>query len=121
VLARDGLRCVRCGSTKLEELHADHVHPWSKGGRTELGNLQTLCVRCNTRKGALARAELELVGQVAGLEVTARPDGPPFYPSIRILGVRQSFGRLDVLVTPLDGEGEAWVSADRVKVRGDKP
>ena len=33
---------------------------------------------------------------------------------------RAAYGRLDVLVTPEAGEGEAWVSADRVRVKGAK-
>ena len=37
---------------------------------------------------------------------------------VTILDGRAAYGRLDVLVTPLDGEGEAWVSAERVRVRG---
>ncbi len=49
VYARDGYRCVRCGTN--EELSADHVIPESKGGATTLDNLQTLCLTCNRRKG----------------------------------------------------------------------
>ncbi len=41
VLTRDGHRCLRCGAT--ERLEMDHIRPWSYGGRTKLGNLQTLC------------------------------------------------------------------------------
>ena len=42
---RDGYKCLRCGSTW--KLHADHVHPESKGGETSLETLQTLCQPCN--------------------------------------------------------------------------
>ncbi|MCL6423684.1 DUF262 domain-containing protein [Brachybacterium sp. JHP9] len=31
-------------------MHADHVIPWSKGGRTELPNGQMLCAACNLEK-----------------------------------------------------------------------
>lgn len=37
---------------------------------------------------------------------------------VNILDAREAYGRLDVLVTPAEGSGQAWVSADRVKVRG---
>lgn len=50
VFERDAYRCVYCG-THLE-LCADHRHPESLGGKTELDNLQTLCRPCNTKKGA---------------------------------------------------------------------
>jgi hypothetical protein len=42
-LARDGHRCVRCGST--EHLHVHHVVPWEPGQADPhaLDNLETLC------------------------------------------------------------------------------
>jgi hypothetical protein len=45
ILARDGERCVLCGST--EELVVDHVVPVASGGRADDVNLRTLCRRCN--------------------------------------------------------------------------
>ncbi len=50
VSARDGGRCRQCGST--QELHFDHVIPWSKGGANTVQNIQLLCGPCNRRKGA---------------------------------------------------------------------
>lgn len=35
---------------ELEEMDADHIDPWSKGGKTELSNGQMLCRMCNHRK-----------------------------------------------------------------------
>lgn len=49
VFDRDEWKCLACGSTEV--LSADHVIPESKGGPTEFWNLQTLCKRCNSRKG----------------------------------------------------------------------
>jgi 5-methylcytosine-specific restriction endonuclease McrA len=46
-----------CGTSPLKDpavtLHVDHIVAWSKGGRTVLNNLQTLCARCNIGKGDL--------------------------------------------------------------------
>mgnify|MGYP002672335916 FL=1 len=51
IFERDGYTCVNCGSTEKESLEIDHIQPISKGGKTEPGNLQTLCHDCNFRKG----------------------------------------------------------------------
>lgn len=50
IFKRDGYTCVNCGSTEKESLEIDHIMPISKGGKTEPGNLQTLCRNCNIRK-----------------------------------------------------------------------
>ena len=55
VLKRDEFRCVYCGRNPATEvgviLHIDHITPFSKGGKTTLGNLQILCEKCNWGKG----------------------------------------------------------------------
>ncbi|WP_286472323.1 HNH endonuclease, partial [Parabacteroides goldsteinii] len=45
---RDTGKCVYCGST--ENLHLDHIIPFSKGGATNVENLQLLCQKCNLEK-----------------------------------------------------------------------
>jgi hypothetical protein len=54
VLQRDHFKCCSCGASPAKnhgiELHIDHIIPWSNGGETEIGNLQTLCSRCNLGK-----------------------------------------------------------------------
>lgn len=43
--------CAKCGKHfELSEMDADHITPWSKGGKTELANCQMLCVNCNRVK-----------------------------------------------------------------------
>jgi len=44
--------CPLCGKAfPLGEMHADHIVPWSKGGRTVPENCQMLCRACNFAKG----------------------------------------------------------------------
>jgi hypothetical protein len=54
VLIRDNCLCRMCGASPAKDpavtLHVDHIEPWSKGGRTTLANLQTLCSTCNIGK-----------------------------------------------------------------------
>lgn len=43
--------CVKCGEVfELEEMEADHIKPWSKGGKTDAENCQLLCADDNRRK-----------------------------------------------------------------------
>ena len=51
VYDRDGWRCRKCGR-KTNDLEVDHIYPIAKGGKTTFDNLQTLCHRCNVKKGA---------------------------------------------------------------------
>ncbi len=54
VLTRDSFSCRSCGNSPATKLgvilHVDHVIPWSKGGQTTYGNLQTLGEKCNLGK-----------------------------------------------------------------------
>jgi len=44
--------CPICGNHfKIDEMEADHIIPWSKGGHTTLDNCQMLCKKCNREKG----------------------------------------------------------------------
>lgn len=43
--------CPKCGKHfEIEEMQADHITPWSKGGRTISDNCQMLCADCNRKK-----------------------------------------------------------------------
>ena len=46
--------CAACGRKGfvLSQMHADHITPWSKSGRTIDSNCQLLCADCNRRKSA---------------------------------------------------------------------
>lgn len=44
--------CPICGKTfRIDEMEADHITPWSKGGHTTPDNCQCLCRECNRTKG----------------------------------------------------------------------
>lgn len=51
VLARDGHRCVYCGTADVP-LQLDHIFPRSRGGVDHPDNLNAACKPCNTSKGA---------------------------------------------------------------------
>lgn len=54
VYEKQGGRCVRCGGENfgLDEMEADHIEPWSRGGKTVLENCQMLCLQCNRTKSS---------------------------------------------------------------------
>lgn len=49
VLKRYGNKCLCCGRTDVK-LTADHIIPVSKGGSSNIDNLQPLCQTCNSKK-----------------------------------------------------------------------
>jgi len=53
---QDGI-CAMCGE-KFEQkrMQADHIIPWSKGGKTLPDNCQMLCIDCNLKKSAKSAA-----------------------------------------------------------------
>ena len=43
--------CQSCQKDiRIENFHADHVYPWSRGGETSIDNGQALCSDCNFKK-----------------------------------------------------------------------
>ena len=55
--------CVNCYSTEDQSL--DHCIPISRGGRHSVGNLQTLCKSCNSKKHRRTIMEWRLDRRVA--------------------------------------------------------
>lgn len=47
-----GNLCQICGNKLNGKFHADHIVPYSKGGKTILKNAQALCGNCNLKKGS---------------------------------------------------------------------
>jgi hypothetical protein len=58
-LCANKTRCLTPGNSDgkkvfdIAEMDADHITPWSKGGKTEVANCQMLCLPCNRQKGAM--------------------------------------------------------------------
>lgn len=58
VLKRENQICCVCGnSVKDEDIHFDHVIPYSKGGHSGESNVRLLCSECNLSRGNRFEAE----------------------------------------------------------------
>jgi 5-methylcytosine-specific restriction endonuclease McrA len=68
LFARDGWRCVYCG-TANGRLTLDHVVPRSRGGDSVWENVVTSCAPCNLRKGNRLPHEVSMT-------LTRRPSAP---------------------------------------------
>jgi 5-methylcytosine-specific restriction endonuclease McrA len=68
LFARDGWRCVYCGSAG-GRLTLDHVVPRSRGGDSVWENVVTSCAPCNLRKGNRTLEE-------SGLRLHTKPKAP---------------------------------------------
>ena len=51
-------KCKLCGKLcdSVADMHADHIEPWHRGGRTNLDNGRMLCIDCNLKKGGKSPA-----------------------------------------------------------------
>jgi len=73
LFARDGWRCVYCG-TASSRLTLDHVVPRSRGGDSVWENVVTSCAPCNLRKGNRLLHEVPMV-----LHSPPRPPAPVLF------------------------------------------
>jgi 5-methylcytosine-specific restriction endonuclease McrA len=73
LFARDGWRCVYCG-TSAGRLTLDHVIPRSRGGDSVWENVVTSCGPCNLRKGNRLLDEVSMV-----LHTKPRAPAPVLY------------------------------------------
>ncbi len=73
LFARDGWRCVYCG-TSNGRLTLDHVVPRSRGGASTWENVVTACAPCNLDKGDRLLEEVGL-----SLQRTPRPPAPVLF------------------------------------------
>lgn len=49
---QDGICAICKGYFEIEQMEADHIKPWSKGGKTQTNNCQMLCRDCNRAKSS---------------------------------------------------------------------
>jgi 5-methylcytosine-specific restriction endonuclease McrA len=75
LFARDGHRCVYCGSAG--RLTLDHVVPRSRGGDSVWENVVTSCAPCNLRKGNSLPEEAQM-----RLQVTPRVPTPALFVTL---------------------------------------
>ena len=73
LFARDGWRCVYCG-TAGSRLTLDHVVPRSRGGDSVWENVVTSCAPCNHKKGNRLLAEAQM-----NLPSPPRPPAPVLF------------------------------------------
>lgn len=85
LFARDGWRCVYCG-TAASRLTLDHVVPRSKGGESVWDNVVTACAPCNLRKGD---RPLESTGMT--MRVKPRPPQPVLFIRLAAPSVPQGW------------------------------
>ena len=53
IYEKQGSKCAKCNVLDdISEMEADHIKPWSQGGKTDKDNCQVLCKKCNREKGA---------------------------------------------------------------------
>ena len=84
LFARDGWRCVYCG-TSGGRLTLDHVVPRSRGGESVWENVVTACAPCNLRKGDRSLEE-------SGLALPSTPKAPAPVLFIRLAAQRIPHG-----------------------------
>jgi 5-methylcytosine-specific restriction endonuclease McrA len=84
LFARDGWRCVYCGSGG-NRLTLDHVVPRSRGGMSVWENVVTSCAPCNLRKGDRLPHEASMV-------ISKRPRPPAPVLFIRLATPRIPLG-----------------------------
>jgi 5-methylcytosine-specific restriction endonuclease McrA len=98
LFARDGWRCVYCG-TSGGRLTLDHIVPRSKGGESIWENVVTACAPCNLRKG-------DRTLEQAGMELRTSPRPPQ-----PVLFIKLAAPRIPHRWTPYLGELGAATAA----------
>ena len=91
LFARDGWRCVYCG-TSGGRLTLDHVVPRSRGGESSWENVVTSCASCNHRKG-------DRTPEQVGMELKTPPRAPQ-----PVLFIKLAAPRIPKRWTPYLGE-----------------
>ncbi len=118
-LAADG-RCESCGIELDPGWHADHVHPYSKGGPTDVINGAALCPPCNLKKGNMImtdprdqwqrEAVSDFVSRMGDFLVTACPGAGKTRMALQAASALKESGAvtLIVVVVPTSELRQQW-------------
>lgn len=98
LIARDGCRCVYCGS--LDNLVVDHMVPVTLGGTDDIDNLALACRACNSGKAGrtpeMAKMAVTVTTALSAME--------------RYRGINE---RVTVTVTPSESETDTETESDK--------
>lgn len=128
-LVGDG-RCARCGDELPANWHADHRHPFARGGATDIANGQALCPACNLHKGATVEGISVWPGDrplrlwqtdartrwvhhgSADFLLVATPGGGKTQAALRIVSEQLLAGHVDrvVVIVPTDHLRRQWAN-----------
>jgi hypothetical protein len=110
-LLADGL-CMLCGAVlNPENFHADHKHPWSEGGITDIDNGQALCPACSLKKGASMLLSHQEQFRQACLDLKADSALKTVLAHVICGGGKSAYGPIAVHeLVPYRGDAFCWVA-----------
>lgn len=84
---KTGGKCSRCNEPLSPDWHADHIIPWSRGGETDISNMQPMCPTCNLKKGStmsffdqrVDEGKMRIVQREAAYKVWETPGYPEWF------------------------------------------
>lgn len=115
VFKRDSFTCQYCGqSAPTVVLNADHIHPVSKGGDTDILNLITACFECNAgKKDRLLSDDTAVAKQKAQLdELNLRREQIEMMLEWRNALKSLDSELVDIAVDAFDSETPGWHTSD---------
>lgn len=102
-------RCEECGEVgQIDAHHPDYDRPL---------DVEFLCKQCHYERHSRGGGSFEgSIGFISGPDLIRATEASV---SVEMVERRTNFGRTDVLIRPVEGDGEAWVRADKVEVEDD--
>lgn len=73
-------------------------------------------------KKTKVKTAAEIIGHRGKYELPVQSlPAEPFRVDVQVLDAKTAFGRTDALVTPIAGDGKAWVDSDRIEIEPNEP